>query len=81
MLMLAGLRNYKMTKTGLTSFFYLKRGFFMTYVLCFHVLKGPELFLFRNYAKILIPWIGRILKEKVSSRNKNTVKANSNRSI
>ena len=50
-----GLTKLQMTKTGLTSFFYLKRGFFMTYVLCFHVLKGTELFLFRNYAKILIP--------------------------
>ena len=53
----------------------------MTDVLCFHVLKGPELFLFRNYAKILIAWIGRTLKERVSYRNKSTVKASSNRSI
>lgn len=50
-----GLTKLQMTQNWLNLSLYLKRGFFMIYVLCFHVLKGTEVSLFRNYAKILIP--------------------------
>ena len=47
-----GLTKLQMTKTGLTSLLPQEKPL-LTCVLCFHVLKGTELFLFRNYVKIL----------------------------